>query len=520
MKNNYDVVIVGGGIAGLIAAAYLTKYNKSVILFEKEANIGGLVNTFEINGFSFDGGIRAFENSGILFPMLKNLGIEMEFYSSPVSIGIKDKWVKLESVNSISDYTSLLKYYFSNEAKEIDLIEAEIRKIVKYLDVLYGIDNPLFLEDMKDFKYLTQTLLPWLIKYKINIRKSSKLNQPVNDYLRKFTSNDALVDMITQHFFKDTPTNFALSYFGLYLDYIYPKGGTKTLIEKIEEYIIKNGGTIIRNAKVNQVNQLEKYVVVNEKDIYQYKKLVWAADQKTLYNYIVKDQSKSLIQQINKVEKSKGNDSILSLYIASNIPKEKIKNTFNAHGFYTPKLNGLRTLEKFEKIKNKDKEKLFEWLKSYLDYTTYEISCPVIRDESLAPNNQVGIIISTLMDYSIVDHFNKLGLYNELKQTATNQIIKIMDETCLVGLKDTILFSICSTPLTIERLTGNFQGAITGWAFEQNIPSENDFKKITHSINTPIKDILQCGQWTFSPSGLPISILSGKLVADQIKKDL
>ena len=78
-----------------------------------------------------------------------------------------------------------------------------------------------------------------------------------------------------------------------------------------------------------------------------------------------------------------------------------------------------------------------------------------------------------------------------------------------------------STPLTIEKETGNFEGAITGWSFANSkMPSENPLKKIKNSIKTPIKDVYQCGAWTFSPSGLPVSILTGKLAADRIRKDM
>lgn len=81
--------------------------------------------------------------------------------------------------------------------------------------------------------------------------------------------------------------------------------------------------------------------------------------------------------------------------------------------------------------------------------------------------------------------------------------------------------SFCITPLSIEQKTGNSQGAITGWAFtNEKMPVENRFKKIAKSIETPIRDVFQCGQWTFSPSGLPISILTGKLAADEVKKTL
>lgn len=41
----YDAVIVGGGMAGLTAAAYLCKSGYKVIICEKEDKIGGLVNS-------------------------------------------------------------------------------------------------------------------------------------------------------------------------------------------------------------------------------------------------------------------------------------------------------------------------------------------------------------------------------------------------------------------------------------------------------------------------------------------
>lgn len=221
MNKSIDAIVVGGGIAGLTSAAYLNKYGISSLLIEKGEKLGGLVNTFYHEDFAFDGGIRAFENSGILFPMLKSLGIDIDFIKSPVSIGFKDKWIKLNTRESLEDYKNLLKTFFPNNIKDIDLIGNEIKKVMGYLDVIYGIDNPLFLDNMKEPKYLLSTLLPWLFKYQINIKKSNKLNKAVNEYLGKFTDNKSLIDMITQHFFKNTPTNFALSYFGLYLDYSY-----------------------------------------------------------------------------------------------------------------------------------------------------------------------------------------------------------------------------------------------------------------------------------------------------------
>ena len=105
----YDAIVVGGGIAGLTAAAYLAKAGKSVVLFEKQNKLGGLVQTFSRNQVYFDGGLRSIENSGIVFPMLKQLGIDIEFAKSPISIGIADKVLTLKDKNSVVAYEDFLK---------------------------------------------------------------------------------------------------------------------------------------------------------------------------------------------------------------------------------------------------------------------------------------------------------------------------------------------------------------------------------------------------------------------------
>jgi len=520
MKSTYDAIVVGGGIAGLTSTAYLCKYGYSTLLLEKEEKVGGLVNTFWHDGFAFDGGIRAFENSGVLFPMLKNLKIDIDFLGSPVSIGFLDKWIKLKSRENIEDYKYILKANFPHNVKDIDLIEKEIKKVMGYLDVIYGIDNPLFLEHMKEPKYLVKTLLPWLLKYQINIRKSNKLNEPVNKYLSKFTKNPALIDMITQHFFKNTPTNFALSYFGLYLDYTYPKGGTGVLAERLDEYIRANGGEILTNSPVNEIYHLKNEIKTKDGMTLKYKRLIWAADQKTLYKILHGEKTADIKKQSKIVESSRGGDSILTLFIGANLPRDKFGTTFGAHGFYTPNLAGLSSLPDWKDLVLKEKSELENWISKYLELTTYEISIPAMRDPYLAPEGKMGIIISTLMDYGLVSHISERGGYEKFKEFVTGKISQIINNTIIPGLVDNTQFSICSTPLTYKKKTGNSQGAITGWEFTDNMPTENRFNKIMKSIETPIQDVFQCGQWTFSPSGLPVSILTGKLAADQIRKSL
>lgn len=54
MRDTYDVIVLGAGMAGLSAAYRLAKGGKSVLVLEKDSAIGGLAKTLTIDGFQFD----------------------------------------------------------------------------------------------------------------------------------------------------------------------------------------------------------------------------------------------------------------------------------------------------------------------------------------------------------------------------------------------------------------------------------------------------------------------------------
>lgn len=533
----YDAVVVGGGIAGLTSAAYLAKAGRSVILFEQQDKTGGLVQTFERDGVFFDGGLRSIENSGIVFPMLKQLGIDVEFLKSNVSIGIADQVIKLKDQTSIVDYEDFLKSQFPENTADVTAIVNEIKKIMGYMDVLYGIDNPAFLDFKKDRNYFVKVIFPWLFKFLFTVRKIDRLNEPVEDYIRRFTRNQSLIDLIAQHFFQKTPTSFALSYFSLYLDYHYPKGGTATLIDKMTDYIVDQGGVIKTNVKIERIQPELNYVLDSQGNRTEYRNLIWAGDMKQLYNIVSMDElfDQNLIQRIqnkqSELKELRGGGSVFTVYLTVDEQKEYFNEICTGHLFYTPDKRGLSVVNKdvidlFMTLQNIQSENevlktnVKTYLKEYFKLNTFEIAIPVLRDAALAPEGKVGLVVSVLFDYRLAKKMDEFGWAEEMKVYMEQLSIDILDGSIFPGLKKKVIGQFSSSPLTIERMTGNTDGGITGWAFTNPFsPSVTKTLKVSQSVNTLIPSVYQAGQWSFSPSGLPISILTGKLAADKVLKN-
>ena len=61
-SQNYDVVVIGGGLSGLAAGIRLAHFGKRVGVFESHTKAGGLNSWYERGGHVFDTGLHAFTN--------------------------------------------------------------------------------------------------------------------------------------------------------------------------------------------------------------------------------------------------------------------------------------------------------------------------------------------------------------------------------------------------------------------------------------------------------------------------
>ncbi len=527
--NNYNTIVVGGGIAGLTAAVYQARAGRKVLLIEKNEVCGGLVNTFSSDGFRFDAGVRALLDAGIILTMLKDLKIDLDTVKSHVSLGIGNDIINIDSIESLKTYADLLKKHFPQNSEEIDHLIKVIRKIMHHMDVLYGIENPVFKDLKRDLPFVFRKILPWFPRFLVTVRKINKMKAPVETYLEEFISNPALRDIIAQHFFKNTPSFFALSYFSLYLDYFYPSGGVGKLSDALTQKVILFGGEIKTRTLVTSLDPASRSVIDADGNTYHYEQLIWAADLKRLYTMsntknLPPAHREKMAAMTSKLLQHRGGDSVFTLFLQVNLPAETFGNIAHGHFFYTPSDKGLgevhrteldQLLEKFPEV---SQEEVLTWLDRYIGLNTFEISIPALKDPSMAPEGKTGMIVSLLAEYELFKKIQEAGWLKEFTLAFETKMIQVLNDSVYPMLRDHLIGQFSFTPLSIEQRVGSSEGGITGWAFGESMPVIDKIQIADRSVNTPIPHVYQAGQWVYSPGGVPMSILTGKLASDKVLK--
>jgi phytoene dehydrogenase-like protein len=398
---------------------------------------------------------------------------------------------------------------------------------MKHMDVLYGIENPNFKDLRLDRNYLFKKLLPWLPRFLLTIGMINRMNVPVEIYLKKIVKNSSLRDILSQHFFKNTPAFFALSYFSLYLDYFYPIGGVGKIAEAVEKRFLDSGGEILRETLIEGVAACDKSVWDHNNVSYTYENLVWAADLKTFYRITSTDGcSQKIRSKFEKVKHSlqgkRGGDSVFTLFVEADVPLERFKEIANGHFFYSPSKQGLGETHWSElnailrSSAGADRLRILTWLDKFLALNTYEISIPAIKDPDSVPEGKTGLIISILCEYDLFKMVADEGWYKEFIIEIEDRIIKVLSDSVYPMLKNRVNDRFSFSPLSYERRVGSSEGAITGWSFQEPVPVINKILAANRAVVTPIPSIFQAGQWTYSPAGVPMSILTGKLAARRI----
>lgn len=72
------ILVIGGGISGLACAWRLRQLGQTVLLLERSARFGGVIDTIDQEGFRFDIGPQSFTNTPAISALIDELGLSSE----------------------------------------------------------------------------------------------------------------------------------------------------------------------------------------------------------------------------------------------------------------------------------------------------------------------------------------------------------------------------------------------------------------------------------------------------------
>jgi protoporphyrinogen/coproporphyrinogen III oxidase len=82
MPKNYDVVIVGAGITGLVTGYELNKQNLKVKILEQNQQVGGVIQSSRVDGYLLEYGPNSFQESDEINALIKELNLSSELVTA------------------------------------------------------------------------------------------------------------------------------------------------------------------------------------------------------------------------------------------------------------------------------------------------------------------------------------------------------------------------------------------------------------------------------------------------------
>jgi len=497
-KVNFDAIIIGSGIGGLVTASQLAAKGARVLVLEKYIIPGGSGGSFKRKGYTFDVGasmIFGFGDKGytnLLTRALKDVDEKCETIPDPVQLEYHlPNNFNISVDKNYEQFIGKLSASFPKEKKGIKNFYNTCKSVFKCLDSmpLLSIEDPSYL-----FKVFFKSplsclgLARWL---------------PVNagDVARKFIKDPELLKFIDIECFcwsvmpaiKTPMINAGMVFTDRHAGGInYPKGGVGTIADKLVSGIEKYGGKIRFKANVTEILLKNKKAVgvklSNGEEIYSN---IIVSNSTRWDTFGLKDKKKGLIAS-EKVPKSeykwsetyKPSPSFVSIHLG--VKRDLISNNFNCHHII---------VENWDELE-REKGVIF-------------VSIPTLLDPSLAPEGKHIVHAFTPSSMSEWEGLSRKDYLQKKEQYFSFLVDKI--SIILPNLEQNIDHKEIGTPKTHKKFLGRYEGSYGP------IPNKKLLGLLPMPFNTTKIENLYCvGDSCFPGQGLNAVAFSGYACAHKI----
>ena len=244
---NKDIIVIGGGIAGLNAGIELLQKGHKVTIIEKNDNVGGLCSGYDVNGFYIDACIHwlmGTNKSNALYEIWNNI----DAFNDEVKI------IRLENFVSIDYQGTIIKVGRDLEKTRLEwltIAPEDKRNINKFFSIVKA------MEKLMRYALKCRTKKSFIDLLKVIYKSPSiirSLTLSREEYAKRF-KNKALRFAITNMMTGYNNMFFLFDVYSLFSqgNADVPSGGAKFLVERIKNKFLSLGGKLYLNEEVTSM---------------------------------------------------------------------------------------------------------------------------------------------------------------------------------------------------------------------------------------------------------------------------
>jgi phytoene dehydrogenase-like protein len=499
--DKHDVVVVGGGMAGMVCANYLVSLGRSVMVIEQNHHTGGNMSGFRRQGYTFDGGDQSFESLGLVFPILRELGIlEQQEWTK-----VRYRFVSPDFDFFLDDFESVeeaLRRAFPRETGFGPLF-AEAKVVSRFISEqcdAWGfplLEHPTPARIIRFLKWLPR-LRRW-VTYRYRLEACSVIQDPA---LRQWFSQIGYYHM---------PYLFFGGFWHLWMkDYWYPVGGMQALHDRLARRFTQAGGSLRCNATVSRI-AVERGravgAVTSEGEEIRGGRVVYAGDYKRLVGGLLEE---SLFRPsfVSKIRSARLTESLLNVYLGLNRSVEQLEPLLHAHHiFYFPSYEVVFP----DRHSDRDVHRRMWVTANFFGK----------ENPGFAPPGKSTLVLQTYSSYDWQNHWGngsgsrgRTEEYRRLKDEVGGQLVELA-ENLLPRLGSWIDYFEVGTPLSIERFSLNTDGSTGGWCYEDTVSPVYRLPWL-NLFRTPVRGLTAAGHYALWPGGVISAALSGKMAANLV----